>query len=306
MKIQTKITEMLNIDLPILGAPMFLVSYPRLVSAVSNFGGIGCFPALNFRTTEELKNGIDEIRSLTSKPIGVNIILHKDHNPDWKKQLDVCLEKKVELYIASLGTPRTLIKEAKATGGKVFCDVTTLKHASLVAKAGCDAIIAVGSGAGGHSGNISLFSLIPYIKKETGLPIVAAGSISNGSQLLAALSLGADAVSIGTRLIATEEAEVDPSYKTMLIDSTPEEIIYTDKVTGIHSNWMKKSLDMHPWILNGEKPPQSLEGDDKRWKNIWSAGHGVAQVSDVISVGELFKKIIEEYKSGLNGLPNLQ
>lgn len=294
---------MLGIELPIIGAPMFLVSYPELVAAVSNEGGIGTFPALNFREPEELKNGIDTIRSLTSKPIGVNLILHKEHNPDWQKQLKTCLDKNVELYIASLGTPRSLIKEVHSSGAKVFCDITTLKHAKLVAKAGCDAIIAVGSGAGGHSGNISLFSLIPYIKEETNLPVIAAGSIGTGFQILAALSLGADAVSIGTRFIASIEARVNENYKTMLIDSSPEEIIYTDKVTGIFSNWMKQSLDKHPYILNGEKPPQSLEGDSKRWKDIWSAGQGVAQIKEVLSVQEIFHRIKNEYRKAHRSIP---
>ncbi|EMG23599.1 nitronate monooxygenase domain protein [Leptospira interrogans serovar Copenhageni str. LT2050] len=166
MKLNTRITKMLGIDLPIIGAPMFLVSYPDLVVAVSEAGGIGCFPSLNYRSPEQLKDGLQEIRSKTKKPIGVNLILHKSHNPNWSKQLQVVLDAKVELLITSLGSPRTVVNEAKSVGAKVFCDVTTLKHANIVAKAGADALIAVAQGAGGHAGNISPFSLYPYLKKE--------------------------------------------------------------------------------------------------------------------------------------------
>ena len=160
MKIKTKITEMLNIDVPIIGAPMFLVSYPDLVAAVSNAGGIGTFPALNYRSIEALKDGIQEIRTKTNKPIGVNIILFKRHNPKWYEQLKVCLDEKVDLIIASLGTPKSVLGEIRSAGAKIFCDVTTLKHARIVAKIGVDAIIAVSQGAGGHAGAISPFSLI--------------------------------------------------------------------------------------------------------------------------------------------------
>lgn len=229
MKIKTKISEMLKIDLPIIAAPMFLVSYPELVVAVSEAGGIGCFPSLNYRTPEQLREGILEIRSKTKKPIGVNLILHKEHNPNWAKQFEVVMDLKVELIITSLGTPRTIAKEIKSNGSILFCDVTTLKHANIVAKSGADALIAVSQGAGGHAGAITPFALIPYLKKEIGLPVIAAGAISTGSQMAAALSLGADAVYIGTRFIATPESRAQNEYKQMLIDSSPDEIVYTEK-----------------------------------------------------------------------------
>ncbi|MCB1318245.1 MAG: nitronate monooxygenase, partial [Leptospiraceae bacterium] len=191
MIISTPLSKMLNIDLPIIGAPMFLVSYPDLVVAVSEAGGIGCFPALNYRTPEELKDGIQEIRARTQKPIGVNLILHKQHNPRWPEQYEVVMREKVELIITSLGTPRTIAGEIKQSGAGLFCDVTTLRHAEVVAQSGADALIAVAAGAGGHAGAISPFSLFPYLKERTGLPIVAAGAISNGRQMAAALALGA-------------------------------------------------------------------------------------------------------------------
>lgn len=303
MRIQTAITEMLGIELPIIGAPMFLVSYPDLVVSVSEAGGIGCFPALNYRTVDDLRSGLDEIRARTARPIGVNIILHKPHNPKWPEQLAVCLEKKVELLIFSLGAARTAVNEAKSVGAKVFYDVTTLKHARIVQKAGADALIAVAQGAGGHAGAITPFSLIPYLKEETGLPVIAAGAISNGRQMAAALALGADAVYVGTRLIATPESKAQNEYKQMLIDSAPEEIVYTETISGIPANWLKKSVDR----LNLQDHQHSaLSGDAdeyKRWRDIWSAGQGVAQIQSVTPAGQVVRDMAAEYLQTIRGLP---
>jgi nitronate monooxygenase len=312
MKIKTKISEMLKIDLPIIAAPMFLVSYPELVVAVSEAGGIGCFPSLNYRTPEQLREGILEIRSKTKKPIGVNLILHKEHNPNWAKQFEVVMDLKVELIITSLGTPRTIAKEIKANGSSLFCDVTTLKHANIVAKSGADALIAVSQGAGGHAGAITPFALIPYLKKETGLPVIAAGAISNGSQMAAALSLGADAVYIGTRFIATPESRAQNEYKQMLIDSSPDEIVYTEKISGIPANWLAKSVEKSPDILEDSPKKiaaghaggeQAIEQEYKRWRDIWSAGQGVAQIEEIKPAGEIVKEIANEYLNTINSLP---
>lgn len=294
---------MLGIDLPILGAPMFLVSYPDLVVAVSEAGGIGCFPSLNYRTPEQLKDGLAEIRSRTKKPIGVNLILYKQHNPNWVKQLEVCLDAKVELIITSLGTPRTVVKEAKSVGSRVFCDVTTLRHAQICAAGGADALITVAQGAGGHAGNITPFSLIPYIKEETGLPVIAAGAISRGAQMAAAIALGADAVYVGTKLIATHEAKASEEYKKMLVDSYPEDIEYTEKISGIPANWLKKSIEK----MDG--PPSAeggLDAEYKRWRDIWSAGHGVAQIESVEPAGIVIRRMAEEYQAIVSALPRLE
>ncbi|TGN11130.1 NAD(P)H-dependent flavin oxidoreductase [Leptospira ilyithenensis] len=312
MKINTPITEMLKIDLPIIAAPMFLVSYPELVVAVSEAGGIGCFPSLNYRTPEQLKDGLQEIRSKTKKPIGVNIILHKDHNPNWAKQFEVVMEMKVELIITSLGTPRTIAKEIKANGAHLFCDVTTLKHANIVAKSGADALITVAQGAGGHAGNITPFALIPYLKKETGLPVIAAGAISGGAQMAAALALGADAVYVGTKFIATNESRAQNEYKQMLIDSVPEEIIYTEKISGIPANWLEKSVKKSPELM--ESSPRkiaeghaggehAMEQEYKRWRDIWSAGQGVAQIENVRPAKDVIDEMVKEYLEIVGKLP---
>ena len=302
MRISTRVSDMLGIDLPILGAPMFLVSYPDLVVAVSEAGGIGCFPALNYRTTEELRDGLQEIRSRTDKPIGVNLILYKDHNPNWPRQFEVCLEEKVELIITSLGSPRTVVQEAKAVGAKVFCDVTTLRHAKVVAKAGADALIAVAQGAGGHAGNISPYALIPQLKAERDLPVIAAGAISDGKQMAASLALGADAVYLGTRLIATPEAKAAEGYKNMIVESTADDIVYTAEISGIPANWLKKSVEK-------ADAPSRIAGDEdeyKRWRDIWSAGHGVSQIGAVQPAGEIVRSMAEEYDAIRRSLPALE
>ncbi|MCB1167061.1 MAG: nitronate monooxygenase [Leptospiraceae bacterium] len=302
MRISTPISDMLGIELPILGAPMFLVSYPELVVAVSEAGGIGCFPALNYRTTEALRDGLQEIRSKTKKPIGVNLILYKEHNPDWPKQFQVCLEENVELIITSLGSPRTVVQEAKSIGASVFCDVTTLRHANVVAKAGADALIAVAQGAGGHAGNISPFALIPQLKKEVGLPVIASGAISDGHQMAAALALGADAAYIGTRLIATPEARASDPYKQMLLESTAEDIVYTAEISGIPANWIKKSVE-------NAQAPSRIAGDEdeyKRWRDIWSAGHGVSQIGEIRPAGEIVRSMAAQYEEIRKSLPALR
>lgn len=294
------VAELLGIDIPILAAPMFLVSYPDLVVAVSEAGGLGCFPALNYRTKGALHDGLNEIRSRTKKPIGVNLILHKEHNPKWAEQLEVCLQHKVELIITSLGTPRTVIQEARSIGAKVFCDVTTLKHARIVAKAGADAVIAVSQGAGGHAGAISPFNLIPYLKDELDIPVIAAGGISNGKQMAAAMALGADAVYIGTRFIASIEAQADSEYKEMLVASAPEDIVYTAEISGIPANWLKASIERGRDLPKGS----SLESDYKRWKDIWSAGHGVAQIKKIEPAAEILRQIYAEYHQTIQTIGN--
>jgi nitronate monooxygenase len=293
---------------------MFLVSYPDLVCAVSNAGGIGTMPALNYRSTDELRRGLEEIRARTQKPIGINLILHKEHNPRWAEQFAVCLEYRVELLITSLGSPRSIIKEAKSVGAKVFCDVTTLKHANIVAKSGADALIAVAQGAGGHAGAISPFALIPYLKSEIPeLPVVAAGAISTGRQMAAALALGADAVYVGTRLIATPEAQTYDEYKQMLIDSIPEEVIYSPKISGIPANWLKRSLDKLGINLTaredgmpaGSQPDASmrLDAGAKSWKEVWSAGHGVAQIKEILPAAQIIQSMVSEYQQVKKELP---
>lgn len=279
---------MLKIEYPVFGAPMFLVSYPELVAAVSEAGGIGCFPSMNYRTTQELNEALFEIKEKTQKPIGVNIVLYKEHNPNWSEQLKVCLDHKVDLIITSMGVPRTIIGEVKSANAKIFCDVIDLRYAKTVAKAGADALIAVCAGAGGHAGRISPFSFIPYLKEETGLPVIAAGSIATGRQMAAAMVLGADGAFIGTRFIASTEAKASDAYKTAIINAKPEDIIYTDEISGVYANWLKESYDI--WKNSKNK-------DLKNWKEIYSAGHATAQIKNILPAKKIMANILQEFNS---------
>ena len=289
---QTKLTEMFEIPLPILGAPMFLISHTDLVVAVSEAGGMGCFPAVNYRTITELKEAISEIKSRTKAPFGVNVIFSKVRNPLWSQQIEACIEGEVKLIITSMGTPRTILSDIKKTSTKVFSDIITLRHALIVTKAGVDGLIPVSQGAGGHAGTINPFSLIPFIKKETGLPIIAAGCITNGQQMAAAMSLGADGVYVGTRLIATTESKAPDEYKQMILESIPEEIEYTDRVSGIHANWMKKSLKRFDSGKNA-----------KQWKDVYSAGQGVGQINEIKGAKILINEMKQDYLSTIKNLP---
>ncbi|MHA1209063.1 MAG: NAD(P)H-dependent flavin oxidoreductase [Candidatus Freyarchaeota archaeon] len=283
-KINT-ISDILGIEYPIIGAPMFMVSYEELAVAVSEAGGLGCIPLPNYRTIDELKSALSNIRRATSKPIGVNI--HLSGKFDWREQLKVCLDAGVDLFITSLGDPSIVVKDIHDYEAKIFTSVSSLKHALEAEKKGVDGIIAVGYGAGGHGGNISTMVLVPCLAEKTNLPIVAAGGIATGAQMAAAFCLGACGVVIGTRLIASLEARASREYKQAVIEASAEDIVYTDRITGNFANWIRKS------IVGWNGPPDL---DSEEWKNLWSAGQSVAQVNEIKKAGEIIKEIMEDFK----------
>lgn len=320
-KIETAVTKLLNINCPIIAAPMFLVSNEELVAAASEAGGIGTFPALNYRPIEKLDEALKGIRAKTQKPIGMNIITNKS-NARQDQDLKVALDNGVNLFITSLGNPKTVITEAHKNGAKVFCDVTNLEHAQKVQDLGADGVIAVGTGAGGHAGPISPLVLIPWLKSELSIPVIAAGGISHGSQIAACLALGAEGVSIGTRFIASQEAKVERAYKDAIINSTPEDIVLTTKISGTPAavinteyvqklgtdlNFALKILKEHkltkkyvvPLIhMLGERTLQNA-AIKPSWKTVWSAGQSVGLIDDILTVEEIYKKLLAEYQESL-------
>ncbi|RYZ69804.1 MAG: nitronate monooxygenase, partial [Proteobacteria bacterium] len=193
-KIDTDFTKLMNCTLPIIGAPMFLVSNVEMVVAVSEAGGVGTFPALNYRPIEAYRDAVKQMRARTSKPFGVNIIVNKS-NTRQADDVRYALEGGVNLFITSLGSPASVIREAHKQGAKVFCDVTNLEHALKVQDLGADGVIAVGAGAGGHAGPISPLVLVPWLREKLSIPVIAAGGIANGAQIAASLALGASGVS---------------------------------------------------------------------------------------------------------------
>lgn len=312
--LRTKVSELFGIDYPVIGAPMFLVSNENMVTAASNAGGLGTFPALNYRPTENYRKAIQSIKKQTSKPFGINIIVQKS-NKHQQEHIDIAIEEEVPLIITSLGSPKSILDKVRGTKTKVFCDVIGLEHAKKVADLGAHGLIAVGSGAGGHGGDVSLFSLLPYLKKNVDLPLIAAGSISDGKGLVAALALGADAVYMGTRMIATQESPVTADYKNAIVNAGPEKIINTDRVDGFPGNFiltdsLKPLLEANfvDNVLSQNKrvkrwvslfrASKALFGSPEQkisYKNVFSAGHGVSTIDSVTSIENVIHSTMNEY-----------
>jgi nitronate monooxygenase len=324
MTIKTTFSQMMDIAYPIIAAPMFLVSNEDLVVAASEAGGIGTFPALNYRPLEAYRAALVNIKARTAKPIGVNIIVNKS-NTRQGDDLKIALEHGVDLFITSLGNPKTVIEEAHKNGAKVLCDVTNLEFAKKVQDLGADGVIAVGAGAGGHAGPVSPLVLIPWLQEKLSIPVIAAGGISHGSQIAACLALGAAGVSVGTRFIASKEAAVDPSYKQAIVSASPEDIVMTTRVSGtpaavINTDYVRKLGTDLPWVLkllkNGSLTKKyavplihwlgmrSLEqaATKPTWKTVWTAGQSVAMVNEILETRAIFDKLIEEYQASLRTL----
>lgn len=274
--------EIVGVKYPIIGAPMFLVSYEELTAAVSEAGGLGTFPLPNFLTLDDLQKALQNIRNKTAKPIGVNIQLHGRY--PWKEQLSLCLDEGVKCFISALGDPGLIVDDIHANGGVVLACVKSLEQGQKAAEKGVDGVIAIGSGAGGHGGTVSTMVLVPYLVKNLGLPVIAAGGIATGEQMAASLCLGACGVEIGTRLIATFEARAVPEYKNAVIKAAPQDIVYTDQLTGTYSNWLRDSIAS----ITDKPDLQNRE----LWRQVWSAGQSVAQVEKIQPAGEVIKEII--------------
>ena len=250
--LQTAFTKLTGARYPIIAGPMFLVSDETLVIAASRAGIVGGYPSLNWRTNEQFQNATRTIKKeLGDLPFAVNLIVNKS-NLRAPADLKTCLDEGVPMFVTSLGSPKQVIAEAKRNGAKVFCDVTTLDYAKKVQDLGADGVIAVSSGAGGHAGPISPLVLIPYLQKYLSIPVVAAGGIATGRQLASTLALGAAAVQIGTRFIASTECKVEESYKKAILDADPEDVVLTSQLTGtpasvIRTPYVDKiGLDLNP------------------------------------------------------------
>ena len=323
MSIKTEFTQQFNVRYPIICAPMFLVSSVKMVVSACEAGGVGTFPALNYRPIERYRQTIKEIKSLTAKPFGINIIVQKSNKYQYK-QIEHALEEEVPLIITSLGSPKEVIRLSHEVGTRVYCDVVGFEHAKKVADLGADGLIAVGFGAGGHAGDISPLALIPNLVRMVKLPIIAAGSIVDGAGMAAAFALGASAVYMGTRFIASKEAEITEEYKNAIARAKSEDIVNTDKVDGFPGNFIRtKELEavglekgLIEEILTKNKKikrfislsraARSLFGDmDSKvsYKTVYSAGHGVGLIEEVLSIQEIMEKTVREYKEIKAKLP---
>lgn len=322
---KTLLNEMLGTELPIIMAPMFLVTNTRMIIAAAESGIAGCIPALNFRTIEELEAGIKEIKSKTDRPFGVNLIVNKS-NVLAKKQLYKCLDLGVDFFITSLGSPQEVITESKKQGVRVFCDVIEENYAKKVEDMGADGVIAVNSGAGGHLGNIPASVLIPKLKSVCKIPVISAGGVGTGSGILSMLALGADGLSIGSPFIATTESGVSQDYKQACIDYDAEDIVVTTKLSGsrctvINTPYVKKigtdqnviesilnknkQLKKYAKMVTYYKGMKMLEkaAFSASYKNVWCAGSSIEFTHKVESIPEIvtrFKSEMEEARKNLN------
>lgn len=306
---------------------MFLVSNTDMVVAISEAGGIGTVPSLNYRPESKFADALKEIKARTKKPIGVNIIVNKS-NKRAQEDLKASLDHGVELFITSLGSPKEVIQEAHKQGAKVICDVINLEHAKKVQDLGADGVVAVSVGAGGHAGPISPIVLISWLQKKLDIPVIAAGGVADGATMASMLVLGAAAVSIGTRFIASKEAQIDQAYKDAVIKSTPHDIVMTTRLSGtpaavIKTPYIEKiGLDL-PWYLRVLKDQKlskkyivplihflgskALEeaATGPSWKTVWSAGQSVGLIEDILSCKEIIEKLVQEYEDCIKQAPRL-
>jgi len=309
--------DLLGIKYPIIMAPMFLVTNKEMIISAAETGIAGCIPALNFRTIEDLDQGLKDIKAKTNKPFGVNLIVNKS-NIHAKKQLHKCLDHGVNFFITSLGSPEEVIKESKKLGIKVFCDVIDEAYAKKVEDMGADGVIAVNNGAGGHLGNIPASVLVPTLKKACKIPVISAGGVGSGEGILSMLALGADGLSIGSPFIATKESGVSEDYKKACIDFGAEDIVVTTKLSGsrctvINTPYVKKIGTDQNFIesfLNQNKQMKKyakmltyykgMKLLDKAafgatYKSVWCAGSSIEFTNDLKTIPEIVQKLDAEF-----------
>ena len=307
-----------NISIPVIGAPLFLVSGPDLVIAQCKAGVIGSFPALNARPQHVLEEWIIRIKTELAEyqkqnpdakvaPFAVNQICHGS-NDRLMQDMETCVKQEVPIIITSLRPPAEVVEAAHSYGGLVYHDVISVRHAKKAAEQGVDGLILVCAGAGGHAGALSPFALLREVKKWYDGTVILSGSIGDGHAVASAIALGADFAYLGTRFIATEEANADQEYKRMLEASAAEDIVYSSLFTGVHGNYLK------PSIKNAGLDPDNLPDadkssmnfgsggntDSKAWKDIWGSGQGIGAIKDSPSVTELVGRIKSEYESAFN------
>ncbi|PZR07297.1 MAG: 2-nitropropane dioxygenase [Archangium gephyra] len=287
MKLETALSKKLGLKYPFVAAPMFLISNKEMLLACAEAGILGCMPSLNARTPEKFREDLAWLRQRTDKPIGINVTIGLTPPERVEADLAACIEFGVPVIVTSYGNPTHVAKKAHEHGRLVFHDVISLAHGKKAVAAGVDAIIAVAAGAGGHAGRISPYVLVPWLAEELKVPILAAGCISDGRQVVASLSLGAELCYIGTRFIASTECAASDGYKQMVVAAGPEDVVYTDAVSGIHANFLKAT------VPENFTPDRSPEGA-KRWKDIWSAGQGVAQIHGIKPIGEIVEDLARE------------
>ena len=308
-----------GLRLPIISAPMFIVSYPELVLAQCKAGIVGSFPALNARTPDILDEWLKKIKEELKQfqlsnpgvkvgPLAVNQIVHASKTR-LEQDMQTCVKHRVPIYITSLRAPiKEIIDAVHGYGGIVLHDVINIRHAEKALEAGVDGLILVAAGAGGHAGTLSPFALVGEVRKIYQGPIALSGSISTGQAVLAALAMGADFAYIGTRFIASQEAHANEEYKHAIVNAQAADIVYTDYFTGIHGNYIRQSIinsGLDPKNLPAPQPKQldlnaaqksgKEKSEAKAWKDIWGAGQGVGLIEDIPNMGQIVDRLEQEF-----------
>lgn len=299
-----------RLSIPVIAAPMFIVSGPELVIAQCKAGVVGSFPALNARPAELLDGWLTRIETELSDfaaqspdkpvaPYAVNQIVHAS-NTRLLDDMKVCARHRAPIIITSLRPPNEVVKATHDWGGIVLHDVISVRHAEKALEAGVDGLILVCAGAGGHAGSLSPFALVQEVRAFYDGPIILSGAIATGRAVLAAQAMGADLAYVGTRFIATQEANADPRYKEMLVSSAASDIVYSSLFTGILGNYLKPSI-----AAAGLDPDNLAEANKtkmdfgsaaaKAWKDIWGSGQGVGAIKDAPSAGDVIRMMAEDY-----------
>jgi nitronate monooxygenase len=302
-----------QMSLPVIGAPMFIVSNPDLVIAQCASGIVGSFPALNARPKETLEHWIDAVEHALERersvrpgariaPFAVNQIIHQS-NDRLEHDLEVCIRRRVPIVITSLRAPDDVVKHVHRYGGMVLHDVISIRHAHKALEAGVDGLILVCAGAGGHAGMLSPFALVREVRRFFAGPLALSGAITDGAGILAAEAIGADFAYIGTRFIACSEARAPEAYKQMIVQSAAADIVYTPYFSGVYGNYLKKSIvaagldpDNLPQADKSKMNFASERERPKAWKDIWGAGQGVGNIDDVPPAREVIARLEREYR----------
>lgn len=311
-----KATFINDLSLPAIAAPMFLISGPELVIECCKNGIVGTFPALNQRTSEGFEEWLVQIKTELANweketgkkaaPFGVNLIVHQT-NPRLEADVKLCIKHQVPLVITSLGAVKMVVDAIHSYGGLVFHDVIKKRHAQKAAGAGVDGLILVAAGAGGHAGTINPMTLVAETRQFFEKTIILSGCISTGRDIASAMQMGADLAYMGTRFINTKQSRAPEEYQNMIDDAGASDVTYTAAISGVHANFLTKSLEAAGLTAEDLKKDQKvdfgkeLDTEHKAWKTIWSAGQGSALISDSPSVEELIERLKKEFKSAIEG-----
>jgi nitronate monooxygenase len=302
-----------DLSLPVIASPMFIASGPALVAAQCKAGIVGSFPALNARPAEQLDVWLTDLqRELAAYqdanpdkkvgPIAVNQIVHQS-NDRLAHDVEVCVKHQVPIIISSLrAPPPEMLDAVHAYGGIVLHDVVSIRHAEKALEAGVDGLILVAAGAGGHAGALSPFALVGEVRKFFDGPIALSGAIATGDAILAAQAMGADFAYIGSRWLATKESNVSDAYRDAIVDSSASDIVYTNLFTGVHGNYLKKSivaagLDPDNLPVSDKSKMSFGSSSAKAWRDIWGAGQGVGLMEDVPTVAEMVERLTQQYQA---------